>query len=234
MANAFFNVPTPRNEPVLNYAPGSKERQELKAQLAAYKAMETDIPMIIGGQEVRTGDKKAMHPPHDIKHTLGYYHEGDTSHVQAAIDAALGARDAWEAMPWEHRAAIFLKAAELLAGPYRAKLNAATMLAQSKNAYQAEIDAACELIDFFRFNAHYVAQLYKEQPNSAPGIWNRLEHRPLEGFVFAITPFNFTSICANLCAAPAIMGNVVIWKPARTQIYSAKVIMDLFKDAGLP
>jgi len=234
MANAFFKVPTPRNEPVKSYAPGSKERAELKAQLAEYKSTTMDIPMIIGGKEVHSDKKVAMHPPHELSHLLGHYSKGDASHVQAAIDAAMAAKDAWENTSWEHRASVFMRAAELLAGPYRAKLNAATMLAQSKNAYQAEIDAACELIDFFRYNVQYMTDIYKEQPDSAPGIWNRLEHRPLEGFVFALTPFNFTSICANLCAAPAMMGNVVVWKPAATQIYSAKVIMELFKEAGLP
>lgn len=234
MANAFFKVPTPINEPVKSYAPGSKERAELKAQLAVYKATQTDVPMIINGKEVHTDNKVSMHPPHERKHVLGHYSKGDASHVSAAIDAALAAKDAWENTSWEHRAAIFIKAAELLAGPYRAKINASTMLAQSKNAYQAEIDAACELIDFFRYNVQYMTELYSEQPESSPGMWNRLEHRPLEGFVFAITPFNFTSICANLCAAPAMMGNVVVWKPSEAQIYSAKVIMDLFKDAGLP
>lgn len=234
MSNAFFKVPTPQNEPVKSYAPGSKERAELKAQLAAYKATQTDVAMIIGGKEVRTDKKVSMHPPHERQHVLGYYSKGNSSHVQMAIDAAMAAKEAWENTSWEHRAAIFLKAADLLAGPYRAKLNAATMLAQSKNAFQAEIDSACELIDFFRYNALYMTQIYKEQPDSNPGMWNRLEHRPLEGFVFALTPFNFTSICGNLCAAPAMMGNVVVWKPAETQIFSAKVIMDLFKDAGLP
>ncbi len=234
MANAFFNVPTPINEPVKNYAANSPERAELKAQLAIYKNQEVDIPMIIGGQEIRTGKTRTMHPPHDHKHILGQYHVGDASHVQMAIDAALEAKQAWEDTSWEHRASVFLKCAELLAGPYRQKFNAATMLAQSKNCYQAEIDAACELIDFFRFNVEYMTQLYKEQPGSSPGIWNRMEHRALEGFVFAITPFNFTSICANLPAAPAMMGNVVVWKAATTQIYSAKIIMDLFKEAGLP
>ncbi|WP_052598657.1 L-glutamate gamma-semialdehyde dehydrogenase [Aureispira sp. CCB-QB1] len=234
MANAFFKVPTPINEPVKSYAPGSKERAELKAQLAVYKATQIDVPMIINGKEVHTDNKVSMHPPHERKHVLGHYSKGNASHVKDAIDAALAAKEAWENTSWEHRAAIFLKAAELLAGPYRAKINAATMLAQSKNAFQAEIDAACELIDFFRYNVQYMTELYSEQPDSNPGMWNRLEHRPLEGFVFAITPFNFTSICANLCAAPAMMGNVVVWKPAETQIYSAKVIMDLFKDAGLP
>jgi 1-pyrroline-5-carboxylate dehydrogenase len=234
MANAFFKVPTPINEPVKSYAPGSKERAELKAQLAVYKATQTDVPMIINGKEVHTDTKVSMHPPHEKKHVLGHYSKGNATHVTAAIDAALAAKDAWENTSWEHRAAIFMKAAELLAGPYRAKINASTMLAQSKNAYQAEIDAACELIDFFRYNVQYMTALYSEQPDSNPGMWNRLEHRPLEGFIFAITPFNFTSICANLCAAPAMMGNVVVWKPAETQIYSAKVLMDLFKDAGLP
>lgn len=234
MANAFFKVPTPTNEPVKSYAPGSPEKAALKAQLAAYKATQVDVPMVIGGKEVHTDNKIAMHPPHERKHVLGHFSKGDASHVNAAIDAALAAKDAWENTSWEHRASIFLKAAELLAGPYRAKINAATMLAQSKNAFQAEIDAACELIDFFRYNVQYMTELYTEQPDSNPGMWNRLEHRPLEGFIFAITPFNFTSICANLCAAPAMMGNVVVWKPAETQIYSAKIIMDLFKDAGLP
>jgi 1-pyrroline-5-carboxylate dehydrogenase len=234
MANAFFNVPVPRNEAVKSYAPGSAERIELKAQLAAYKSTTVDIPMIIDGKEVFSDTKVSIHPPHETNHLLGHFSRGNAQHVQAAIDAALNAKSAWENTSWEHRASVFLKAAELLAGPYRAKLNAATMLAQSKNAYQAEIDAACELIDFFRFNVQYMTDIYKEQPQSDIGIWNRLEHRALEGFVFAITPFNFTSICANLCAAPAMMGNVVVWKPADAQIYSAIVIMELFKEAGLP
>lgn len=234
MSNAFFNVPTPINEPVKSYAPGSPERADLKAHLKAYKSQHIDVAMIIDGKEVKTGNLKPMNPPHDHQHVLGHYHLGTAEHVQLAIDAALRAKESWENTSWNHRAAVFLKCAELLAGPYRQKFNAATMLAQSKNCYQAEIDAACELIDFFRFNAEFMTQIYKEQPQSAPGVWNRLEHRPLEGFIFAITPFNFTSICANLCAAPAMMGNVVVWKPADTQIYSAKVIMDLFKEAGLP
>ncbi len=234
MANAFFRVPEPKNEPVLSYRKGSPERAELKARLAEYKAMEMDIPMIIGGQEIRTGNRVAIHPPHERRHVLGYYHKGDAEHVRMAIKAALEAREAWENTAWEHRAAVFLKAAELLAGPYRAKLNATTMLAQSKNAYQAEIDSACELIDFFRFNAHYLQQIYADQPNSSPLVWNRMEYRGLEGFILAVTPFNFTSICGNLCASPALMGNVVVWKPSNTQIYSAKVIMDIFKEAGLP
>jgi len=234
MANAFFKVPEPKNEPVLSYAKGSPERKALKAQLAAFKATEIDIPMIIGGKEIRSENRIAVRPPHEIKHVLGYYHKGNETHVKMAIDAALNAREAWENTSWEHRAAVFLKAAELLAGPYRQKLNAATMLGQSKNAYQAEIDAACELIDFFRYNAFYMQQIYHDQPISSPTVWNRMEYRGLEGFVLAITPFNFTSICANLCAAPAQMGNVIVWKPANTQVYSAKVIMDLFKEAGLP
>jgi 1-pyrroline-5-carboxylate dehydrogenase len=193
-----------------------------------------DIPMYIGNEEVFTNDKRNLCPPHDHQHVVGTSNYGGSKEVQQAIDAAMEARVKWSQMAWEHRAAIFLKAADLLAGPYRAKLNAATMIAQSKNVMQAEIDAACELIDFLKFNVLYMTKLYKEQPESSPGIWNRLEHRPLEGFVFALTPFNFTSICANLCAAPAMLGNVVVWKPAETQIYSAKIIMDLFKAAGLP
>lgn len=234
MANAFFNVPLADNEPVLSYAPGSPEREELQAMYAELKEQQIDAPMVIGGKEVRTGNTESMHPPHDHQHNLGSFHRGDASHVQQAIDAALAARAQWADTPWQDRAAIFLKAAELLTGPYRAKMNAATMLCQSKNAFQAEIDAACELIDFFKYNVQYMTDIYAEQPESAPGIWNRLEYRPLEGFVFAITPFNFTSICANLCAAPAMMGNVIVWKPADSQIYSAQVIMELFKEAGVP
>jgi 1-pyrroline-5-carboxylate dehydrogenase len=234
MANAYFTVPLADNEPVLGYAPGSPEKEELQAVFAEMKGKQVDIPMIIGGKEVRTGNTVSMHPPHDTAHNLGNFHRGDANHVNQAIDAALAAREEWANTPWQDRAAIFLKAAELLAGPYRARMNAATMHCQSKNAFQAEIDAACELIDFFKFNVQYMTDIYAEQPESAPGIWNRLEYRSLEGFVFAITPFNFTSICANLCAAPAMMGNVVVWKPADTQIYSAQVIMELFKDAGVP
>jgi 1-pyrroline-5-carboxylate dehydrogenase len=234
MLKGFFNVPEPVNEPVLNYAPGSAERTALKAALEAGRAQQIDIPMYIGGEEVRTGKTLEVSPPHDHQHVLATYHEGDASHVHAAIDAALAAKEQWETMPWEQRAAIFLKAADLLAGPYRARINAATMLGQSKNAYQAEIDAACEFIDFLRYNVHFMTQIYAEQPQSAKGIWNRLEQRPLEGFVFAITPFNFTAIAGNLCAAPALMGNVVVWKPAPTQIYAANVIMQVFIEAGLP
>ncbi|MCB9334585.1 MAG: L-glutamate gamma-semialdehyde dehydrogenase [Flavobacteriales bacterium] len=234
MSNAYFQVPVAENEPVLGYAPGSSEREELQEAIAELKSKQIDAPMIIGGKEVRTGNTVSMHPPHEIAHNLGYFHMGDKTHVSQAIQAALEARKQWANTPWQDRAAIFLKAAELLAGPFRAKMNAATMLCQSKNAFQAEIDAACEMIDFFRFNVQYMTEIYAEQPESAPGIWNRLEYRPLEGFIFAITPFNFTSIAANLCAAPAMMGNVVVWKPADSQIYSAQVIMELFKEAGLP
>jgi 1-pyrroline-5-carboxylate dehydrogenase len=234
MSNAFFNVPIAKNEPVLAYSTSSKEKEELLKVYKDLKNKTIDIPMIIGGKEVTSSEQVTMHPPHDTKHLLGSFHKGNATHVQQAIDAALEARKIWANTPWQDRAAIFLKAADLLAGPYRAKLNAATMLCQSKNAFQAEIDAACELIDFFRFNVQYMTDIYKQQPESLPGVWNRMEYRPLEGFVLAITPFNFTSICANLCAAPALMGNVVVWKPANSQIYSAHVIMQLFKDAGLP
>jgi 1-pyrroline-5-carboxylate dehydrogenase len=234
MSNGFYNVPNAVNEPVKEYAPGSPERTEL---LAEYKRMyntTVDVPMYIGDKQVFTNDKRNLTPPHEHKHVIGTSNYGGEQEVRDAIDAAMAAREKWANMSWEHRASIFLKAADLLAGPFRAKLNAATMLAQSKNVMQAEIDAACELIDFFKFNVQYMSQLYKEQPESLPGMWNRLEHRPLEGFVFALTPFNFTSICANLCAAPAMLGNVVIWKPAETQIYSAGVIMEIFQAAGLP
>ncbi|MFN0728800.1 L-glutamate gamma-semialdehyde dehydrogenase [Polaribacter gochangensis] len=234
MARGFFKVPTAVNEPVKGYAPGSPERTEL---LAMYKTMfnsNIDVPMHINGEEVRTGNTKNITPPHDHKHVVGQYHTANKSHVDAAISTALAAREAWSSVSWMERASIFLKAAELLAGPYRAKMNAATMIAQSKNLHQAEIDAACEMIDFFRFNVQYMTDIFKDQPDSAPGIWNRVEYRPLEGFVYAITPFNFTSIAANLPAAAALMGNVVVWKPSDHQAYSAQVIVDLFKEAGLP
>jgi 1-pyrroline-5-carboxylate dehydrogenase len=234
MLKGFFNVPVPQNEPVLNYGPRSIERAALKAALESARAQQIDIPMYIGGKEVRTGKKLEIRPPHDHKHLLATYHDGDKSHVTAAIDAALAAKADWESLPWEQRAAIFLKAAELVAGPYRAEINAATMLGQSKNAYQAEIDAACEFIDFLRFNVHYMTEIYAQQPQSSKGIWNRVEHRPLEGFVFAITPFNFTAIAGNLPASAAMMGNVVVWKPAPTQIYAANVVMKIFIEAGLP
>ncbi len=234
MSFGIFNVPTPVNEPVKEYRPGSPEREAVKRALADFRAVETDIPMYIGGQEVRTERKLRVSPPHDHQHTLGYFYEGDASHVNQAIDAALSAKDAWARLPWEHRANIFLKAADLLAGPYRAKINAATMLGQSKNAYQAEIDAACEFIDFLRFNVQYATEIYRQQPDSSPGVWNRLEYRPLEGFVFALTPFNFTAIAGNLPTSAALMGNTVVWKPAYTQVLSAKVIMDVLREAGLP
>ena len=235
MSNAFYNVPVAINEPVKSYAPGSQEKIALIEKYQEMYAQEPiDVPMYIGSKEVRTQAKKALTSPQDHKKVLGYFNLGDAKHVEAAINAALEARIKWSNMPWEQRAAIFLKAADLLAGPFRYKMNAATMLGQSKNVFQAEIDASCELIDFLRFNVQYMTQIYKEQPESSPGIWNRLEYRPLEGFVFAITPFNFTAIAANLCAAPAMMGNVVVWKPADSQIYSAQVIMELFKAAGLP
>ena len=234
MSNAFFTVPKAVNEPVKSYAPGSPERESLLATYAKMKEETVDIPMYINGEEVRTGNTASMHPPHDHKHVLGTYHLAEQKHVDAAIETALNARQEWADTPWEQRAAIFLKAAELLAGPFRDKMNAATMLAQSKNVMQAEIDAACEMIDFFKFNVEFMTEIYKNQPESAPGIWNRMEYRPLEGFVYAITPFNFTSIAANLCAAPAMMGNVVVWKPSDHQVYSAQVIVELFKAAGLP
>ena len=235
MSNALFTVPKAINEPVKPYAKGSAERASLLAEYQRmYQNAPIDVPMYIGSLVLRTEQKKRMAPPHEHAKTIGYFNYGDASHVTAAIDAALNARSAWSKLPWQDRAAIFLRAADLLAGPFRNRMNAATMLAQSKNVFQAEIDAACELIDFFRFNVQYMTQIYREQPESLPGLWNRLEYRPLEGFIFAVTPFNFTSIAANLCAAPAMMGNVVVWKPADSQVYSAQVIMELFKEAGLP
>ncbi|MFL0095219.1 L-glutamate gamma-semialdehyde dehydrogenase [Tenacibaculum maritimum] len=234
MARGFFNVPRAVNEPVKGYAPGSAEREEL---LATYKTMfnsNIDVPMHINGEEVRTENTRNITPPHDHKHVVGQYHIAEKSHIDTAISTALAARQKWSSTSWTERASIFLKAAELLAGPYRAKMNAATMIAQSKNVHQAEIDAACEMIDFFRFNVQYMTDIFKDQPESAPGIWNRVEYRPLEGFVYAITPFNFTSIAANLPASAALMGNVVVWKPSDHQAYSAQVIVDLFKEAGLP
>ncbi len=234
MPKGIFNAPVAKNEPVLSYAPGSKERKELQAKLNELRSYEVDLPMVIGGKEVYTDRKIRMFPPHQISHTLGYYNQGDASHVEMAIDAALAAKSDWTNLSWQHRASIFLKAADLLTGPYRAKINAATMLGQSKNAFQAEIDAACELADFFRFGVQVMTDIYKLQPKSAKGIWNYNEFRPLEGFVFALTPFNFTSIAGNLPAAPALMGNVVVWKPSKTAVYAASVIMDIFREAGLP
>jgi len=234
MSFGFFNVPTPANEPVKEYRPGSPEREALKQAISEFRSQETDIPMYIGGRQVRTGRKLRISPPHDHQHTLGYFHEGDAEHVRQAIDAALSAKEAWAALTWEHRASIFLKAAELFAGPYRARINAATMLGQSKNAYQAEIDSACELIDFLRFNVKFASDIYREQPDSSLGVWNQLEYRPLEGFVFALTPFNFTAIAGNLPTSAALMGNTVVWKPAYTQVLSAKIIMDVLSEAGVP
>ena len=235
MANGRFNIPYPINEPVLSYGPGSQERADVLASYRKlYNQKDLDIPMYIGGKEIRTDHKVPMSPPHDHQHVLGHFNYGDESHVKDAIDAALEARKAWSAMPWHERAAIFLKAADLVAGPYRAKINAATMLAQSKNVFQAEIDAACEYIDFLRFNAYFLQEIQEIQPDSLDGVWNRMEYRPLEGFVFAITPFNFTAIAGNLCASAALMGNVVVWKPADTQVFSAQVLMEVFQEAGLP
>jgi len=235
MPKGLYQIPHPATEPVNPYTPGGKAIQSL---LSKYKEMYNqapiDVPMYIGGKEIRTNNKRTLSAPHDHKHILGHYNVGAKEHVSQAIDAALKAKKDWENLAWEHRAAIFLKAADLLAGPFRDKMNAASMLAQSKNVFQAEIDAACEMIDFFRFNVLYMQQIYAQQPESNPGMWNRLEYRPLEGFVFALTPFNFTSIAANLPMSAALMGNVCVWKPAETQIYSAQVIMELFKAAGLP
>lgn len=234
MSNGIFNVPVAANEPIYDYAPGTPEREAL---LASYKAQfnaQVDVPMYIGGEEVRTGNTGNLTPPHDHQHVIGTFHKGDASHVKAAIEAALAAKDRWSNMPWEHRASIFLKAAELISGKYRYKINAATMLAQGKNCFQSEIDSVCELADFLRFNVEYMTQIYSEQPESSPGVWNRMEYRPLEGFVFALTPFNFTAIAGNLPSSAALMGNTIVWKPANSQIYSANVVMEIFHEAGLP
>lgn len=234
MANGFFNVPAPKNEPIIAYGAGTKERALLKKELEEARAKQIDVPMYIGGDEVRTGNKIPMSPPHDHKHVLGHFHEGDKSHVEQAIAAAMAAKEMWSNLDWEHRAGIFLKAADLIAGPYRHKINAATMLGQSKNAFQAEIDAACESIDFLRYNTHFMTEIYRDQPASSAGVWNRMEYRPLEGFIFALTPFNFTAIGLNLPTSAAMMGNTIVWKPAYTQVYSANVIMQVLKEAGLP
>ena len=234
MNYGYFNYPMPLNEPVLNYAPGSPERKKLQDTLAELKKDEVDIPMYIGGKEVRTNKKHAIHPPHELSHTLGYFHAGDEKHANQAIEAALAARESWSNTSWESRAAIFLKAADLLATKYRSYINGTTMLGQSKNAYQAEIDAACEFIDFLRFNVHFLSEIYKQQPISGAGMHNRMEYRPLEGFVLAVTPFNFTAIGGNLPTSAAMCGNVVVWKPANTQIYSAQMTMRILKEAGLP
>ncbi len=234
MSIGTFYYPLPTNEPVLNYAPGSAEKMALKKALKELKSTTMDIPMYIGSKEVRTGKKADIRPPHEHAHILGQFHMGEEKHVKQAIDAALEARSAWSNMSWEQRAHIFLKAADLLATKYRPYINAATMLGQSKNAFQAEIDAACELIDFLRFNVHFLSEIYKQQPISGPGMHNRLEYRPLEGFVLAITPFNFTAIGGNLPTSAALCGNVVVWKCAYTQIYSAQLFMRILKEAGLP
>ncbi|MFY0672759.1 MAG: L-glutamate gamma-semialdehyde dehydrogenase [Bacteroidia bacterium] len=234
MATGFFHVPKAVNEPVKGYAPGSPERESLQKTLKELQNEVLEIPMVIDGKAVTTGNKVDVYPPHNLQHKVAQYHRGGAEQAKQAIDAAMAAKAEWAAMPWEHRLSIFMKAAELLTGPWRDRINASTMIAQSKNAYQAEIDAACELIDFWKFNVEFAAEMYNEQPISSPGIWNRLEYRPLDGFVFAITPFNFTSICANLGTAPAMMGNTVVWKPSDDQIYSAHFLMELFKEAGLP
>lgn len=234
MANGFFNVPVAVNEPVKSYAPGSPEREAVSE---AYKSMinsKIEVPLYINGKDVKTGNTRTMSPPHDHQHIVGEYHLAEKSHVDDAIATALEARKTWSQMPWEQRAGIFLKAAELIAGPYRAKINAATMIAQSKTIHQAEIDAACEFIDFLRFNVQFMTDIYMEQPESTSDAWNRVEYRPLEGFTYAVTPFNFTAIAGNLPACMALMGNVVVWKPSDSQVYSAKVIMDVFKEAGVP
>ncbi len=234
MASGFYNTPIPLNEPILNYLPGSSEREEIRQVLKELKSQEIDLPMVIGGEEIKTEEKFAVRMPHQHQHILGYYCKSDENHVHHAIEAALGAKDNWAALPWDQRAAVFLKAADLIAGPYRATLNAATMLSQSKNVFQAEIDSACETIDFFRFNVHYMTQIYGEQPASPTLNWNKMDFRPLEGFVFAVTPFNFTSIASNLPTAPALMGNTVVWKPSPKQVYSAHFLMEVFREAGLP
>ncbi|MCX2680378.1 L-glutamate gamma-semialdehyde dehydrogenase [Galbibacter sp. EGI 63066] len=234
MGKGFFHVPTAINEPVKSYAPGSPERDTVLKQYDEYFNSKVDIPLYIGSEEVATGNTKPLSPPHDHKHIVGHYHLAEKEHVEKAISNNLEARKKWAALRWEQRAAVFLKAADLIAGPYRDKINAATMIAQSKNIHQAEIDSACELIDFLRFNVEYMSQIYDDQPESSEGIWNRVEYRPLEGFVYAITPFNFTAIAGNLPSSAAMMGNVVLWKPSDSQIYSAKVIIDIFKEAGLP
>ena len=234
MQTGTFNYPLPINEPVLSYAPGSPEKKKLKLALAELKSNTLDIPMYIGGKEVRTGTTRAIRPPHEHKHVLGNFHSGNATHVNDAIQSALTAKESWAAMLWESRAAIFLKAADLLATKYRPYINATTMLGQSKNAFQAEIDAACELIDFLRFNVHFLSEIYKQQPISSPGMHNRMEYRPLEGFVLAVTPFNFTAIGGNLPASAAMCGNVVVWKAANTQIYSAQMFMRILIEAGLP
>ena len=234
VTTGFFKVPEPFNEPVLNYSPGNPEREKLKQLIWDLRADQIEIPMVVNGKDLLTGNLVKINPPHDHQHILGYYHQGGDKEIKMAVDAALKAREMWAAQPWEERASIFIKAADLLSGSYRFKINAATMLGQSKNIYQAEIDAACELIDFLRFNVKFMTDIYEYQPYSPHGVWNRMEWRPLEGFIFAVTPFNFTSIAGNLPTAPAMLGNVVVWKPSRSQIYSARIIMEVLQQAGLP
>ncbi|HET8752998.1 MAG TPA: aldehyde dehydrogenase family protein, partial [Salinimicrobium sp.] len=234
MGKGVFQVPQAINEPIKSYDPGTPEREEvLKMYKTLYKS-EIEVPLYIGSEEIKTGNTSPMNPPHDHQHQLGVYHNATTENVEKAIKVALDAREKWANLPWEQRAAVFLKAAELIAGPYRHKINAATMLGQSKNIFQAEIDSACELIDFLRFNVEYMVRIYEEQPESTSDAWNRLEYRPLEGFVYAISPFNFTAIAGNLPSSAALMGNVVVWKPSAAQVYSANVIMQVFKEAGVP
>ena len=234
MANSISQVPYPSNESILSYAPGSNEKEEVLKMYNYLYNKTIDIPMRIGNKDVKTSDLASINPPHDHKHLIGTYHKANKKNIEDAVSAALKARTAWSKMPWQSRAAIFLKAADLVAGPYRAKINAATMLAQSKTIFQAEIDAACEFIDFLRFNVQFMQEIYENQPDSSPGIWNQLSYRPLEGFVYAVSPFNFTAIAGNLSAAPALMGNTIVWKPSDHQMFSAKIIMDVFEEAGLP
>ncbi len=234
MPKGIYYVPDAVNEPIKSYAPGTPERLELQATYKEMYNTVIDIPQYIGADEVRSGNKVSIHPPHDHQRTVGFYHEGNGDDVKKAIETALEAREKWANLAWEHRASIFLKAAELIAGPYRAKMNAATMIGQSKNAFQAEIDSACEFIDFLRFNVQYMTEIYAEQPISSPGVWNRVEYRPLEGFLYAVTPFNFTAIAGNLPSCMAMMGNVIVWKPSDKQVYSAQVLMEVFKEAGVP
>jgi 1-pyrroline-5-carboxylate dehydrogenase len=234
MSNSIYQIPEITNEPILDYAPGSAERSKVLSTIKEFKKNELEVPMVINGQEVFTGEKVRMSPPHEIGHTLGYFHKGKAEHVNQAISAALGAKEMWENMPWQDRAAIFLRAADLISGPRRAHINAVTMLAQSKTVYQAEIDAIAELADFIRFNVKFMKDIYEQQPVSSKNLWNSMEYRALEGFVFAITPFNFTAIAGNLPATPALLGNTVVWKPAESQIYSAIAVMNIFREAGLP
>ena len=234
MGKGFFKVPVAINEPVKSYKPGSKEREEVLLTYNTMLSKTIDVPMYINGENVTSGNTETMHPPHDHKHVLGTYHTAQKEHIKSAISTALEARKSWSQMPWEQRAGVFLRAAELIAGPYRAKINASTMIAQSKTVFQAEIDAACEFVDFLRFNVQFMTDIYKDQPQSTSGAWNRIEYRPLEGFTYAVSPFNFTSIAGNLPACMALMGNVVVWKPSDSQVYSAKVIMDIFEEAGIP